>query len=598
MPDMFDMLEKMITALLLFSILIVTFLFFVVPDLFLSEGDSAIASDTLAETASNLPVEKAQRTSIKPSTITGFDWQLPGNTHVEPYSGLVDEIGEPSAYANVVFVRLRWDQLNPARNRFDFSSLESALQDAGEKKLVIRLEVNSACETPRWALKLLRSTKRKSLVFWDKQYPELLKPLIETFAKKYAANPRISGVHLGIGDGEYNGSCSEFSNKDGWGEFWMTDEELLEAEDHFDLTADLFIKKTKQIIDIYANAFGKYKGKLAFTNLDPYFSWGDRSAKYDSLMPGIASYVLAKGLGNRDGAVEVWMRYLYDSYGMFFKKHPDNTCSLEMDESFANKIKGRYWGTENEFYGTEKYILDTMGPRNNQAYRFMVSSLRALQMRRNHMLIHSTGMSNLDHPDYKTQDFLKYLEKTLGKQINNTPDAFVLLGERYINADRVAGYSKSGEACVHNNQVTVRSFGRWLTEKSNSAPAIKISMPESEKKWEQGAYLPDSIDYEYSARMGDHFSFDLNNQLTKSRCNKGCQAMIKVTFKDTHASSMILKMVEGQTHPYKTQGDGKIKTVSFKVYSRFNDASKGNDFMLSMKEKMPIIMVRVVFSGW
>jgi len=590
------MLEKLMTASLLLLIILVTLLVFIVPDLFVSETDVALSPAASAETIAALPKHKNQLISAKPVSVSGFDWQLPAKTRIAPYSGLVDEIGEPSSYATVAFVRLRWDKINPARNRFDFSTLDSALRDTGNKKLLIRLEVNSACEAPRWALKQLRSSKRKSLIFWDRQYPELLKPLINAFAKKYAANPRISGVQLGIADGEYNGSCSEFSHKDGWGEFWMSDEELAEAEDQFGLTADLFYKRTKQIIDIYADAFGKYKGKLAFTNFDPYFSWGNRSAKYDRLMPKIARYVLDKGLGNRDGDVEVWIRYLYNAYGVYFKKHADKTCSLEMDESFANKIKGRYWGTENEFYGNEDYILDYGGPRKNQPYRFLVSSLRALQMRRNHILIHSSGMTGLQHPDFKTQHFINYLAKTLGKQMGNTPDAFVLLGERYIKADRVEGYSDSGEACVNNNKITVRSFGRWLSEKSNSRPALKINMPENEKQWGQGAYLPDGIAYEYSARQGNKFSFDLNNQLVKTRCSQGCQAIIKVTFKDAHATSMAVNMAEGKTLPYRTRGDGKIKTVSFKVQSRFN-AGNGNDFILSIEKDIPVIMVRVVFSG-
>ncbi len=588
------MLEKLFTALLVLLILLVSLLYLIEPDPLASEKDRALAHMAFADTVNRVSPKQRRSNVNQPVVVSGFDWQLPEKTHVTPYSGLVDELYEPSPYANVAFVRLRWDKINPARNRFDFSSLDSALQEARNKKLVIRLEVNSACEAPRWALKQLRSSKNKSLIFWDRQYPELLKPLITAFARQYAGNPRISGVQLGIGDGEYRGSCSEFSHKDGWGEFWMTDTELAEAEDQFGLTAGLFFKRTKQIIDIYANAFGQYRGKLAFTNVDPYFSWGDRSAKYDSVMPKIARYALNKGLGNRDGEVEVWMRYLYPAYGVYFKPHADHTCSLEMDASFANKIKGRYWGTENEFYGNEDYILDYGGPRKNQPYRFMVSSLRALQMRRNHILIHSSGMAGLQHPDLKTQHFIRYLTKTLGKQMRDTPDAFVLLGERYIKADRVEGYSDTGEACINNNKIAVRSFGRWLSEKSNSRPALKINMPENEKRWGQGAYLPDGISYEYSARQGHRFSFDLNDQLVKMRCPQDCQAIIKVTFKDTQASSMSLNTAGEDALSYKTRGDGNIKTISFKVKTRFNTRS-GNDFVLDLEKEMPVIMIRVVF---
>jgi len=537
-----------------------------------------------------------------PTVSLGFDWSLPEKTGVEHKAGFIGEYGGDPAYIRHHFIMARWDKLNPSKNQFDFSSLDQALEDVKGKKVLIRLEVNSACEAPQWALKKLRKTKNNSLVYWDENYPVLLAPFIQAFAKRYAHQSQIIGVHLGIGDGEYNGACQPFSNKDGWGEFWMTPEELAEAETVFGLTPRLFEKRSKQIIDIYAKSFAGHEGKLAFTNAEPYFSWTNRAEPYNKIMYQLADYVHAKGLGNRDGQIENWMRYVDKAFGMKFesvKNNNDKTCRLSMDENFAKEIKYRYWGTENEFYGNEDYVLETEGPYKNQPYRFFVSSLRALQMRRNFITLYGEGMKNLDDSVYKTQDFLHYLNKTLGKQMENTPDVFVLLGERYIQKERVKEHKAI--ACFGKDKVAVRSFGRWLKESSVSRPAMKINMPEHEKRWGQGFYLPDGINYEYAARASKRFEFDLNDELARLRChrrqnNKGCSTNLKVTYKDTVKTELLVRIEEGQTKRINTQGDGKIKTVTFPLKSIFRNKQQGVDFIVEGTQKaIPIILIRMNF---
>jgi len=93
-----------------------------------------------------------------------------------------------------------------------------------------------------------------------------------------------------------------------------------------------------------------------------------------------------------------------------------------------------------------------MGPVENHPYIFMISSLRALQMRRNFMSL--TDMSNITHKDYKTQAFIKYLSLTMGKQYEDTPDAFVLMGERYIAQYRLKDQMDAD--CVSKNENTVK----------------------------------------------------------------------------------------------------------------------------------------------
>jgi len=546
---------------------------------------------------SKKPIKAHKVIAKKPAySIDGFDWSLPAGTAVEPYSGLIDEYDRGLDYVKSVFIMVRWDKTNPRKGQFNFSSFEESLNEVSPKKVLVRLEVNSACEAPKWAMKKLRASKDKSLIFWDKAYIDLLKPYINAFAKRYANDPRIIGVQLGIGDGEYDDSNCAFDNKDGWGEFWMSPKAIANAEKKFGFNPEIFEKQSKAIIDVYVSAFAKNKTKLAFTNIAPSFSWDAIGEPYNKKLKQIAKYVWKTGIGNRDGHVEIWMRFIDQSYGVQLKSRQDGTCFLDFDENYAKQVQGRYWGTENEFYGDKGYVKSANGPYENQPYRFLISSLRALQMRRNYFSIAGDSMKVMDHPVYKTQRFLRYLTKVMGKQMHNTPDAFVLLGERYISQDHAKNFAN--EPCVKNskNSIAVRSFGRWLTEKSQSKPALKVKMPANENYWGQDFYLPEGVDYEYFARKSHQFLFDINDELANMRCKNTCDAEIKITFKDTAKTTVNVWYGNKQYQSVKTKGDNKIKTVSFTVNSRFQNTIQGSDFMIESKAAdLNLIMTRVNF---
>lgn len=539
-------------------------------------------------------------TPSKPAySINGFDWSLPENTAITTDSGLIDEYDRGLDFTQHVFAIVRWDEANPQKGYYDFSKFEKYLVKSAPKKVLVRLEVHSLCEAPKWALRQLKTSPDKSLIFWDNSYINLLKPFVNSFAERYANDPRIIGVQLGIADGEFNNDSCDLSNKDGWGEFWMSPEAIEQAQDKYGFTPDIFEKQSKAIIDVYVSAFGGNKNKLAFTNIGPIFSWNNIAVPYNQKLKKIAKHVWQSGIGNRDGHIELWMRFIDQAYGVQLGSMNDGTCFLSFDESYANTIRGRYWGTENEFYGDKGYVVKANGPYSNQAYRFMVSSLRALQMRRNYFSIAGDSMAKIKDPIYKTQDFLLYLNKVLGKQIENTPDVFIVLGERYISQNRASNFSN--ESCVREsgNKVAIRSFGRWLTEKSNSKPALPISMPASENYWGQNYYMPQGIDYEYSARVANQFEFDIEDSLIKTRCKNDCKVEVKITYKDTAKTRLNIQYGDNKIQSFTSNGDNKIKTVSFTVDSLFqknlSDKVLGSDFMVTSKKALPLIMIRVNF---
>lgn len=547
----------------------------------------------------NPAIERTIDTPSKSAyTIAGFDWSLPKNISVEDNSGLIDEYDRGLDFAQNVFAIVRWDEANPRKGEYDFSKFEESLVNASPKKLLVRLEVNSMCETPTWAKKLLRSSPDKSLIFWESAYIDLIRPFVKAFAKRYANDPRIIGVQLGIGDGEYRNNSCDFSNKDGWGEFWMSPNTIATAQSKYGFTPDIFEKQTKKIIDVYVEAFSNNRGKLAFTNIGPTFSWQDIAAPYNKKLKSIARHVWKAGIGNRDGNVEIWMRYIDKAYGVQLRSMSDGSCYLDFDEAYANTVRGRYSGTENEFYGNKGYVIDTNGPYKNQPYRFMLSSLRALQMRRNYISIAGDSMALIKDPIYKTQSFLHYLNRVLGKQIENTADVFIVLGERYVSPSNLESFAN--EPCVKNAKkgAPVRSFGRWLTEKSQSKPALPVLMPESENYWGQDYTMPYGLDFEYSAREAKQFEFDINDELMEKRCQKGCDVEVKITYKDTAITNFNIGYGDNKQQSFETKGDNKIKTVTFSVNSHFQNKHQnlgGTDFIISSKITVPLIMIRVNF---
>ena len=558
----------------------------------------------------NSETKTAEKTVIiektPPHFLAGFDWRLPENTQITNNSGLIAENTHDPDIVKNRFIIVRWDETNPQKGQYDFSKLASKLKKISPQKALIRLEVNSSCEAPKWALSTLRQTKHKSLIYWDKSYQDLTRPYIQAFAKNFAANPQIIGVQLGLADGEFgeaSDSCNNYDNKRGWGEFWMSPSERKEAENRFGFSPQVFTDETIANIDIYANAFGQYKSKLAFTNIGTLFTYGEGAKPYNDNLKTVAQYALKNGLGNRDGAIERWMSYTDKIYGTEFHSMPDGSCLMGMNETYIRQFKDRYWGTENEFYGNKDYVINDMGPVKNHPYIFMITSLRALQMRRNAFSM--SDMRNISHPDYKTKEFMKYLTLTLGKQYEDTPDAFVLMGERYITPYRLA--DQMDMDCVNNNKnsVPVRSFGRWLAEspintKVENKPALKVTMPASENNWYQGYYLPQGIDYEYFAREGTQFAFDVNDELSQTRCMNGCNVEIKATFKDTVKTKLQVQVVEGMSSQVETLGDNKIKTVTFTLNSTLQNqhqesTSKADVILFSEQQAIPLILMRINF---
>ncbi len=552
----------------------------------------------LEQQPDNNNTKDLKKSTPGPSTsvevVQGLDWRLPTYSQRSRLGGLISETRGSDEYIRADFHMVRWDKTNPQRNVFDFNELEGQLRNRPQQHVLLRLETYGKCEAPKWALQRLGVTQRGTLIFWEDRYIETLEPYIREVAKLVNQYPQIIGVQIGISDGQYRVDCSKFSQKDGWGEFNLKPDELRDARDQYGLTPELLESSTKRIIDMYADEFGGNTSKLVFNNFD-MFSWQDIANPYNARMASIANYALSRGIGNRDGQAEHWMRYTNKIYGMSVSPSTNNTCTLDMDENYAKRYADRYWGTELEEFGDYYWVRDVYGSVSNQAHRFFASSLRALQMRRNYITIHGEAMQKANDPLYRTQDFLRYLDKTLGKQPIDTPDAFILLGERYVANFRLKEFPNHTQ-CQSSGGAAFRSFGRWISEESDSQPAMRINLSTNDKRWGQGFYLPRNVDYEYAARAGTQFSFNLNDELSQTRCPNGCNIEVKVSYQDDNVSKVWLENFGKQTGSLQTAGDGRVKTATFSLQARFDNTGSKQDLLLkSDSAPLSVIMLRINF---
>lgn len=574
----------------------------------------------------------------------GYDWQLPDYATQNNRGGLLrDTWAAKKDYTNTAFYSIRWYEVPlKADGSYNFADFDYWLNSGGGKddNILVRLEVNSVCDTPTRFRDIFNYYAGGTIAFWQEEYITELSAFVEAFAQTYANNPRIKGVHLGIADGEYSNItygnyadvCRQdtgekfdfFDGDDGWGEFWVNESELEHAILQ-GLSPDNFLPSVTQIIDAYTSAFGDHTPKLAMTNLVNfvYNNPGTEIVSDEVIQTfnaikttQITPYASQKGVGNRDGLIEDWMAYNNPVYGTGFKPGPDKSCYMTMDENFAEMLDKRYWGTENEEYGDEAWVTDRHGAFEEQPYRFMMSSLRALQMRRNHMQLNTTAMDTLPATDYKTPEFLSYLASTIGRDKTDTPDAFVVLGERYIRPEYMTGYTDDNfaspelETCLvpvvngKASYATVREYGRWLTEVSGQGIKSNLmTLEQGKEPWSVPAYLPE-VDgvtkYEYTAREMNELKFDINDTVISNRCGteSACELAVKVVFEDRIATTLSLVTESGVASTVETTGDGTTKTATFEFNGTFANAYDGADFGVktaSESERLPVFMARVNF---
>ena len=515
---------------------------------------------TLAE---SLPAQSKRATVVK--TVDGIDWSLPDYVRLTPFSGYI--AGGRWARQRMQLPRFQdgkmhfaghaavtWRQLNPAEGVYNWALLDRIFgprdphPTTGVSFYVRAYSARrNPPDLPDWVITKgeVKSLANGAVAAWDPncRYEEYYGKLLKAIGDRYRDHPRLIGFEMRGLDHLYGEWCWRGSRSD-----------LKEAEERTGLTPETFRAWGMRFVDDYVEAFRGQEQKLVWQNGEetfiPSYGW---HCDYGPASRDIWRHAYQSGCGGRDGMPTVWYRYLNAGYG----ENLTDAGYLEFDDNFAPVKNGCLWYTENTEYFADNETWNKervrFGTEKDFATRWFTTTMRVLQMRRNWMNVRSQVMPKLEATD---PDFLRWVEYSLGKTPETSPDAWCWLREGYL-----ARWTK---------ERPVRNFERWLLERDvepggRTLPAEKIDISALRYNYASGK------GYEYHARRTDLAG---GNRRIWFRVDPAFAAglqrlLLKITYLDGPATEWCVDYDDGReqtsSDSVATNQSGKWKTVTFDV---------------------------------
>ena len=313
---------------------------------------------------------------------------------------------------------------------------------------------------------------------------------------------------------------------------------------------EIVAQRTRERLKVWADAFGNNRSKLMYVGADEKAQIG---------------YAGELGIGTRHGFIEMYNSYVQMSqFGM--KINADRYVDIDENNDFIKQ--DLTFGDENENLGNESYF----GWKESFPYRYFVSSFRMLQQRRNYVM-HDGNTLN--------PELTWYVGLGLARRVEDTPDAFCMLSEYYINKSANEG-----------NEGAIKNIERWLYQRDKpgymTTPAIKVPTPKNQ--W----YLDNQKPYDFTARKGKKMGFDIDNRMFP----QGDQEFaVKVSFYDGVAGTLSLKYENStgiRTESVATTGTDKVRTATFFIKSNLAPKDLKFDLELHSAEEVPVFFIRVI----
>ncbi len=474
--------------------------------------------------------------------IPGWDWSLPPSV-TPPANGFLScSIGpkdDTFPGNRVSTVSVSWDQLEPEEGKFKFDTLARTIEDRlkrGAKGIALHVRA-SVWETryfepgdkgkpnpefrtregtaPRW-LSGYGIVLREESPHWELGTPFQIVNM-DIFSAAYhqryvrfvealgdsgvLAHPGlvISFVHL----------ISSTRGEEG-GAGYGSDEIVRER------------------LEAWARAAGPHVGKMAYT------------AHSGPLL----DYAYELGMGQRNGFVEMYLLHVDNPQ---LGQHMDEDGYLITDEDFPPIKEGRAWGDENEEY--QPHWEARFGPVKNFPHRYRESSLRALQMRRNFLWEQGDGKTLDPH-------LTAYVGLTLGRNIEDTPDAWSYLRESYVRQ----GEKRNGPV------VPVKNFERWLIQRDapgyTTTATRRVDHGFKSPLWSSVSrtYVEDKL-FDHTARKSKKIGFLIDPRFLAAA---GDRIAVKVTYYDNRDWALTSYGPNGPVHKIvTTTGDDQLKTATF-----------------------------------
>ncbi|MBN1674933.1 MAG: hypothetical protein JXR37_28080 [Kiritimatiellae bacterium] len=498
----------------------------------------------------------------------GHDWALPAHVKMEPSSGWLawgwgKEFHERAKLPRYqdghlhfgVYLMVPWAKINPAEGVYDWSFFDARLaKPLAQPGVGFIVWIESYRRThfknpdrrliPEWletkgAVTYLADD---SVAAWKPglKYEHYFGLLLKEVAGRYGSHPNLLAVDMRGLDNHHGEWC------------FRGDKDIVqEAVQKTGLTPETFRAWGHQFIDDFLIAFKGREHLLVWQNGgDAVF--GDKA--YNEAFRSLWQKAYAAGCGGRDGQVEHYHRYLDEGHGMRYDK---GTGYLEANEAFAPFLDRRMWYTENEEYGNTVPEENPPEKLKGKQWQWFASCMRALQMRRNWMAVRPAW---LDYCDRWDPAFTRYLELSLGKTAENSPDAWSWLREGY--QDKWRQYR------------AVKNFERWLIQRDVApdgvtVPAAKIDisqvgMVRRNPDWNRP--------YEFEARRTDvaagarHVYFRTARNFLQGGPHR---LLLKITYLDDSAAEWCVEYDNGtaraRTPSAQGKADGRWRTATFEI---------------------------------
>jgi len=418
--------------------------------------------------------------------VDGDDWWLPPEVHPNPGTGFgwVNDAWVqrwtdryPVQQGGMFFseyIYFNWAEVNPAPGEYDWDVIDREIEKISrtpnmgfvlwprvyarsnvmDRKLHGRGGYDGDPEIPRWLEEQgkVRFMPEGTVLAWEKGsgYLPAFRDFLMALSDRYKAHPLFGWVECRYIDPVY-----------GEGTFRVGVDAFERAERISGMSPAVLERYLKEYFDIWAEAFAGHERKVVVANWEPKL--GQFSNDYRDACEHIWRYAAQLGFGGRDGQVESWYRYTTSGYGITV----DDNGYMLLDDDFPPIRDGVIWHTENE-----NVLLNSgkFGPDSQAGYRWFTSNLRLLQMRRNwSLLVYLEPGKDGGGAALMWPQLTRYVQLSLGKTINNSPDAWCWLREGYKRDSRERkGY-------------TLKNFERWLIQRDIgpdgvTVPAAKVDI--------------------------------------------------------------------------------------------------------------------------
>ena len=524
------------------------------------------------------------------------DWWLPEWVQPSPNSGYYGGSGTaPYTFPTITTVMLPWKYINPQENVYDWSLIDEPLMKG--ETIWVRFFLSDVSHVPDWFKQKHPTLKHNRYLWpdggyddvtgyifgngtihsdgdfyavWDPRYEAEYKKLLAAFQSRYANNPQIAMIY--------------FPDMWRWGEYSL---KFIPEMIKDGITPKAYLDWFHRIWGYYSAASGN-PGKLVYTG-DPASEWiqdwpnadfmtaADRAAwgAAVNLPDGgttLSKFTLDQGGGARSGFTEVFNHFAQSpSWGITLTNSGSYRYTVVDDNNPLIKATDRFFGTENEDFAY-------MWPATDHYYFWKMAYLNSLRLRMNWVFA----------GDYSASpEIIDYARLTMGKHVNNSPDAWVALRQ----------YKDTWVDSTEN----IRNFERWLYQRDvanggQTYPTYQTNYT-SDYLAENGSNSYEALRTD-TATENDYIYFNIDDAFIKGGQNK---VMIKVTYLDNFASQWgVQYTAPGNGYKDSIQitnaNDNKWKTVSFTISDAAFDNSQvgGMDFRIYNGGSGHDIVVRFV----